>query len=154
MMHYWREVMDDTDLNGIAEFSEYKTISKSLPEGVAGERTISFSGIDVSGLDMNAKFSVFFTGTDYAGHELMYGGSAGLDNDMATLIIAVNEPTSIPTTSITMDTMNEQLLAGQMHNLTLEISDANGVDSLDVVCLLYTSPSPRDVEESRMPSSA
>jgi len=24
----------------------------------------------------------------------------------------------------------------------------------DTVCLLYTSPSPRDVEESRMPSSA
>ena len=24
----------------------------------------------------------------------------------------------------------------------------------DFVCLLYTSPSPRDVEESRMPSSA
>ena len=26
--------------------------------------------------------------------------------------------------------------------------------SLKTVCLLYTSPSPRDVEESRMPSSA
>ena len=25
---------------------------------------------------------------------------------------------------------------------------------MDVICLLYTSPSPRDVEESRMPSSA
>ena len=25
---------------------------------------------------------------------------------------------------------------------------------LDLDCLLYTSPSPRDVEESRMPSSA
>ena len=24
----------------------------------------------------------------------------------------------------------------------------------DIICLLYTSPSPRDVEESRMPSSA
>ena len=24
----------------------------------------------------------------------------------------------------------------------------------DICCLLYTSPSPRDVEESRMPSSA
>ena len=24
----------------------------------------------------------------------------------------------------------------------------------DMICLLYTSPSPRDVEESRMPSSA
>ena len=29
-----------------------------------------------------------------------------------------------------------------------------GNESLDRVCLLYTSPSPRDVEESRMPSSA
>ena len=27
-------------------------------------------------------------------------------------------------------------------------------DSPCIVCLLYTSPSPRDVEESRMPSSA
>ena len=26
--------------------------------------------------------------------------------------------------------------------------------SIHLVCLLYTSPSPRDVEESRMPSSA
>ena len=26
--------------------------------------------------------------------------------------------------------------------------------ALPVICLLYTSPSPRDVEESRMPSSA
>ena len=26
--------------------------------------------------------------------------------------------------------------------------------SINKVCLLYTSPSPRDVEESRMPSSA
>ena len=26
--------------------------------------------------------------------------------------------------------------------------------AMSVICLLYTSPSPRDVEESRMPSSA
>ena len=37
--------------------------------------------------------------------------------------------------------------------------DANGraqskIEGTDWVCLLYTSPSPRDVEESRMPSSA
>ena len=36
---------------------------------------------------------------------------------------------------------------------------SNSEESLDVLiqaadCLLYTSPSPRDVEESRMPSSA
>ena len=29
-----------------------------------------------------------------------------------------------------------------------------GIKELDNTCLLYTSPSPRDVEESRMPSSA
>ena len=35
---------------------------------------------------------------------------------------------------------------------------ASGVDMIEIglpfSCLLYTSPSPRDVEESRMPSSA
>ena len=30
----------------------------------------------------------------------------------------------------------------------------NQVNALVKICLLYTSPSPRDVEESRMPSSA
>ena len=29
-----------------------------------------------------------------------------------------------------------------------------GIDGLDKDCLLYTSPSPRDTERSRMPSSA
>ena len=133
MLHYWREVLDDTNLDGIADYSEYRTMSKPLPEGVAGERTVTFGGIDVSGLDMNAKFSIFFTGTDYAGHELIFGGDAGLEHDMATMIIAINEPTTIPSTSLTIDSVNEQLLAGQVHNLTMEISDANGVDSIDIV---------------------
>ena len=34
-----------------------------------------------------------------------------------------------------------------------ELADLVGRDG-EVLCLLYTSPSPRDVEESRMPSSA
>ena len=34
-----------------------------------------------------------------------------------------------------------------------DIAQSSGADYLDF-CLLYTSPSPRDVEESRMPSSA
>ena len=135
VIHYWREVMDDSNMDGIADYSEYQTMSKSLPEGVAGERTLTFSGIDVSGLEMNAQFSVFFTGTDYAGHELMYGGDAGLEHDMGTLTIAVNEPTTIPANGLVLDTINEQLLAGQIHNLTMEISDANGVNSIDIVTI-------------------
>ena len=34
------------------------------------------------------------------------------------------------------------------------ISNGPTRGSWDIYCLLYTSPSPRDVEESRMPSSA
>ena len=33
-------------------------------------------------------------------------------------------------------------------------TSGSGNDSYTINCLLYTSPSPRDVEESRMPSSA
>ena len=33
-------------------------------------------------------------------------------------------------------------------------NEMNRYHNLDKDCLLYTSPSPRDVEESRMPSSA
>ena len=35
-----------------------------------------------------------------------------------------------------------------------EVRDALAGDSLDGTCLLYTSPSPRDRQKSRMPSSA
>ena len=77
VMHYWRQELDDTNLDGVADESEYRTMSKPLPEGVAGERTVSFGGIDVSGMQMNAKLSVYFTSIDYAGHELLFGGSPG-----------------------------------------------------------------------------
>jgi hypothetical protein len=133
VMHYWREVMDDSNGDGIADYSEYQTTSKDLPEGISGERTLSFNGIDASGLEMNALFSVFFTGTDYAGHSLINGGDAGVENDMATLIIAVNEPTTIPESSLHLDRLNELLLAGQKHTLSMEIYDENGVNSIDFV---------------------
>ena len=35
-----------------------------------------------------------------------------------------------------------------------DIIDAGDIEPATNPCLLYTSPSPRDVEESRMPSSA
>ena len=38
--------------------------------------------------------------------------------------------------------------------IDVKYSSLNYKDGLSATCLLYTSPSPRDVEESRMPSSA
>ena len=40
------------------------------------------------------------------------------------------------------------------HSATLTDQDVARLETLLIACLLYTSPSPRDVEESRMPSSA
>ena len=49
------------------------------------------------------------------------------------------------------------LLSGLVSNGTITQSQADAITKAAQdarACLLYTSPSPRDVEESRMPSSA
>ena len=52
----------------------------------------------------------------------------------------------------------EQQSAGAGSSKKLSVAERARMDaersSNSVTCLLYTSPSPRDVEESRMPSSA
>ena len=45
-------------------------------------------------------------------------------------------------------------IAGALTIATLSLGEDLASVPLLVGCLLYTSPSPRDVEESRMPSSA
>ena len=40
------------------------------------------------------------------------------------------------------------------HQLIFETYGELNAERSNAICLLYTSPSPRDVEESRMPSSA
>ena len=47
-----------------------------------------------------------------------------------------------------------KLLAGMFKRAFWPLSQRSTFPLLDKGCLLYTSPSPRDVEESRMPSSA
>ena len=45
-------------------------------------------------------------------------------------------------------------LEGYYEFLDSDDNFGGAVNELLTICLLYTSPSPRDVEESRMPSSA
>ena len=62
------------------------------------------------------------------------------------------------------DTVNERYTVGQVTEGTVSnlapfgafVNLEDGIEGLVHIsdCLLYTSPSPRDVEESRMPSSA
>ena len=48
----------------------------------------------------------------------------------------------------------QQAEGGSSDCLLLPVQTYTNPNGHDLVCLLYTSPSPRDVEESRMPSSA
>ena len=48
----------------------------------------------------------------------------------------------------------EELLTAIIARISLFDESIVGIQAKDCTCLLYTSPSPRDVEESRMPSSA
>ena len=52
-------------------------------------------------------------------------------------------------------TFSASVLGLQGHIISVEIDIANGLPAFELVgCLLYTSPSPRDRQKSRMPSSA
>ena len=48
------------------------------------------------------------------------------------------------------NTSVENIYSDHQHQLNI----LNQLDELDISCLLYTSPSPRDLSTSRMPSSA
>ena len=49
-------------------------------------------------------------------------------------------------------TVNDKIASG--YNRLLQTSHEGGVQQKEYLCLLYTSPSPRDRQKSRMPSSA
>ena len=51
------------------------------------------------------------------------------------------------------DVLVKILLKAQLPIVELTLRQGFSVEAVNT-CLLYTSPSPRDVEESRMPSSA
>ena len=75
-------------------------------------------------------------------HVSKTGGHLGPNLGVVELTLAVHRVFESPKDAVIFDTGHQsyvhKLLTGRQ----------------DFTCLLYTSPSPRDVEESRMPSSA
>ena len=72
-------------------------------------------------------------------------------------IYPTGEEAPVETSLVSEETRGRDTVESTMKNLSLEdTANANETEeTFDVsTCLLYTSPSPRDVEESRMPSSA
>ena len=54
---------------------------------------------------------------------------------------------------MTLDTETADL-TGNVYDIAFVVHEKNGTILETYTCLLYTSPSPRDAHESRMPSSA
>ena len=57
-----------------------------------------------------------------------------------------------------IEEMKNLMIEGMCHFVFTKVNgehrDAYGTRASDIICLLYTSPSPRDRQKSRMPSSA
>ena len=64
---------------------------------------------------------------------------------------ATKKPPAKKTATATKESKPKEAITS---NGTIAVEDEISKSFLDYACLLYTSPSPRDVEESRMPSSA
>ena len=73
------------------------------------------------------------------------------------VISFISSPVALTKSLLFLEEEN-QLLREKTLSLSLQIESMLNLqkenDELLSICLLYTSPSPRDVEESRMPSSA
>ena len=63
---------------------------------------------------------------------------------------SANPGVAIPLTVGVTETLTDGTMVALLANGTLDITPGAGV----MTCLLYTSPSPRDKRQSRMPSSA
>ena len=147
-LNYWREIVDDENEDGIADKNEYQSITRpiSIP-GNSIEQQIQFTGIDVSEVPSNGVFSAYTTGTDWAGQHFTNAGSFGVDNDQATMVIGIEADTNLIEDSLTLDTVNDYLLVGQEHQLSMVIEDENGIKTIDEVIIYLAGQSSSPVGE-------
>ncbi|MBJ24270.1 MAG: hypothetical protein CMB64_06320 [Euryarchaeota archaeon] len=133
MIHYWRESLDDSNGDGIAQEDEYQSQNKGLIESRVGEQYIELPSINLDGNQNNAKVSLYVTGTDFVGLEFANGGAPGIENDLATVVTAINTMTELDYSSLNLDTFDDRLLLGQNHTLEMKITEGNGIETIDEI---------------------
>ena len=101
---------------------------------------------DLSGLARTARLDVLFTG--YAADRV--AGTVSLIRDGDRVIVV--DPGMVPTRAAILDPLEE--LGVSPRDVTDVVLSHHHPDHTVNICLLYTSPSPRDRQKSRMPSSA
>ncbi|MFL2958754.1 MAG: hypothetical protein ACJZ5P_01705 [Candidatus Thalassarchaeaceae archaeon] len=147
-LKYWRGTSDDTNMDGIADETEYLGQTLPLSSGMTGQQQVNFIGIDVSAQDFNSPVHMYIEGTDWAGltyQEGGTGGAAGASNSWASVIVATDEPTSIPASGYSLDTELGYLMAGHRHTFSMQIDEPNGIETLDNVTIMLCGDGPTNV---------
>ena len=136
---------------------QYEDELKAWNRGLDSDADILLYGCevasDVEGQDLVERIG-FITGADVAASDDLTGhADLGGDWEFEYLVGAVETTAAF---SATVQQEFQATLATVIEvTTTLDIvNDADNVTSLREACLLYTSPSPRDRQKSRMPSSA
>ncbi|MBT3772256.1 MAG: hypothetical protein HOF90_05095 [Euryarchaeota archaeon] len=151
-LHYWMQEIDDINENSIAEESEYRTIIAQLSKASV-RQTVDFpllvSNDALGENDSSGLISLYITGSDLAGNIFPierntdwqtdgFGGSFGLENDLATIVVMPDTPTLLSWTDLTLDLRDGKILPGQVHTFGLIIEEENGLQSLDEILLDLT----------------
>ena len=85
---------------------------------------------------------------------LITGASGGIGGEIARTLHKAGADIAISGTRLeSLNSLAEEI-GSNIQIFQCNLNDPVAIDDLLKTCLLYTSPSPRDVEESRMPSSA
>jgi hypothetical protein len=147
-LRYWRESVDDVNMDGIADEDEYLSQHHPLSIGMTGQQQINFVGIDVSSQSFNSPVHMYLEGTDFAGwtyHDGGTGGGPGATNAWSTVIVAIDEPTNIVPAGFDLDHEIGYLLAGQSHTFSMQIDEMNGINTLDNVTVMLCGDNPSNL---------
>ena len=130
----WYESYDDTDMDGIPDESEYRSTSQFLGGIPRGTIRVDFPAVSLSGMQEGDKISCYIDGSDFAGYDFLESGSAGFDNDLATMTVESQQPTQVSLSTISLDRFDEiSLLMGVKHSFSFTLQDGNGLHSIDSI---------------------
>ena len=135
---------------------------------------LSWRTLDDTTWEFKLRGGVKFTdGSDFTANDVIYSYCRvpQVENSPSSLAINVRAITGMtapdPSTLVVTTAQAHPLLPSEISNIAILSATANGagavtfdrqgckgVGSYPKTCLLYTSPSPRDISGSRMPSSA
>ena len=133
ILFYWREASDDLNHDNKAQLAEYQNITVQLNFG--NSEMIEFPFINVQNFLGNSRISLYVEVNDLAGLALKTGGSAGLEDDLATMILRPSAETTIEVSSFHLDSISGNLLPAYPHHFTFDLQNANGVESIDLIHL-------------------